>query len=127
MAENIFVPLQALFSSLKMVIFSRIAPNILKLFRQTTPDRDHFSNRDPVDLVVKGMGSNPDVMGSNPMTSRFFADPHLNILQVSVQIHVPTISAESGLENWAASSHGRATQSKSCAPRGSRLIEIRRT
>ena len=31
-----------------------------------------FSNRDPFDPVVKGAGSNPDVMGSNPMTSRFF-------------------------------------------------------
>ena len=30
-------------------------------------------NRDPFDQVVKETDSNPDVMGSNPMTSRFFA------------------------------------------------------
>ena len=31
------------------------------------------SNRNPFDQVVKEAGLNPDIMGSNPMTSRFFA------------------------------------------------------
>ena len=30
-------------------------------------------SRDPFDQVVKESGSNPDVVGSNPTTSRFFA------------------------------------------------------
>ena len=42
-------------------------------------------SRDPFDQVVKESGSNPDVVGSNPTTSRFFAPR-------------PAIS---GLENYA--------------------------
>ena len=38
-----------------------------------------FSNRDPFDPVVKEAGSNPDVMGSNPMTSRFFAHAAISV------------------------------------------------
>ena len=67
-----FWPCATYFPSIKWRFSSTSPLSIFAVRRDISHKMTPCSNRDPFDQVVKEAGLNPDVMGSNPMTSRFF-------------------------------------------------------